>query len=214
VGRPTDTVKGQGQPRFTHRRTVWEPPQSAQRSSRWLGLETVGVAIRSPQLQPKRCGASNGRGAILVSVGFGSTRRCVKSLAALPRMLTPVAGFRRLLEPSPQSIPTSDVPWVTLGHRRVRSSGPISCLSTHLAARVEGLPQSLGPPCPPTCLGSKGVKPRTSDTVIRPDMGLDPREPLSPRVRSPRENLDWSLRETGAPSSPSLRRPWSSGFWS
>lgn len=38
------------------------------------------------------------------------TRRCVKSLTALPRMLTPVAGFRRLVEPWPQSVPTSDVP--------------------------------------------------------------------------------------------------------
>jgi hypothetical protein len=67
-----------------------------------------------------------------------STRRCVKGLAALPRMLTPVAGFRRLLEPSPQSIPTSDVPWVTLGHRRVRSSGPISCLSTQPCGACRG----------------------------------------------------------------------------
>jgi len=57
-----------------------------------------------------------------------SARRCVKGLTTLPRMLTPVAGFRRLVEPSPQSVPSSDVPCVTLGHRRVCSSSPISCL--------------------------------------------------------------------------------------
>jgi hypothetical protein len=96
------------------------------------------------------------------------TRRCVKSLTTLSRMLTPVAGFRRLVEPLPQSVPTSDVPWVTLGHRRVRSSGPISWLITHLAMRVERSPQGLGPSCPPTCLEPSGVKPRTPDTVIRP----------------------------------------------
>lgn len=28
-------------------------------------------------------------------------------------------------------------------------------------------PEGLGPPCPPTCLGPKGVKPETPDTVIR-----------------------------------------------
>lgn len=55
-----------------------------------------------------------------------SARRCVKGLTTFPRMLTPVAGFRRLLEPLPQSVPTSDVLQVALGHRRVRSSGPIS----------------------------------------------------------------------------------------
>jgi hypothetical protein len=49
-----------------------------------------------------------GEGKILVFVVF-PTRRCVKSLATLPRMLTPVTGFRRLLEPLPQSDPTSDV---------------------------------------------------------------------------------------------------------
>lgn len=54
---------------------------------------------------------------------------------------------------------------------------------------MKDLPQSLGSPSPPTCLESSGVRPRTSNTVIRPDMGLDPREPLSPRVRSPRSNL-------------------------
>lgn len=75
------------------------------------------------------------------------TRRCVKSLAALPRMLTPVAGFRRLVEPWPQSVPTSDVPWVTLRHRRVRSSGPISCQRTHLAIRADGFtPESRTSP--------------------------------------------------------------------
>jgi len=83
-------------------------------------------------------------------------------------------------------------------------------------SRYAGLdsPQDLGPPYPPTGLGPMGVKPRTSDTVIRPDVGLDPREPLSPRVLSPRENLDWSMRETGAPSSPYLHRSWSSGKFS
>ena len=104
-------------------------------------------------------------------------------------MLTPVTGFRRLLEPSLQSIPSSDVLVVAVGHRRVRSSGPISCLRHHLAVALKDLPQSLGSPSPPTCLESSGVRPRTSDTVIRPDMGLDPREPLSPRVQSPRSNL-------------------------
>lgn len=32
----------------------------------------------------------------------GLVRRCVNGLAPAPRMLTPVADFRRLLEPSPR----------------------------------------------------------------------------------------------------------------
>jgi len=78
-------------------------------------------------------------------------------------MRTPVAGFCRLLEPSPQSVPFSDVLWVALGHRRVRSSGPISCLAIRTSRYVwPDSPQNLGPPCPPTCLEPTGVKPRTS----------------------------------------------------
>lgn len=109
-------------------------------------------------------------------------------------MLTPVTGFRRLLEPSLQSIPSSDVLVVAVGHRRVRSSGPISCLRRAPCGRVKDLPQSLGSPSPPTCLESSGVRPRTSDTVIRP-CGSRPSRASQPS--SPISSLkpfDWSWR--------------------
>jgi len=86
---------------------------------------------------------------------FRSARRCVKGLATFPRMLTPVAGFCRLLEPLPQSVPTSDVlvsSWGTAESAPAARSAPCT---TPLDAMRDS-PQNLEPPFPPTCLECDG----------------------------------------------------------
>jgi len=187
-GRPTNTVEGQGQPHSTQHRTVWEPPLSAQHGSRRLDWRRLGLLFARPSFDRLAVKYPTDEEQILK--GHDPIRRCVKGLATLPRIPTPVVGFRRLVRPCPRatrSLTSLESPSGTAESAPAARSA-VACV--RLATFAASSPEGLGLPFPSAGLEPKGVTPETSNTVIRLYRVSTLKRLDGLRVRPSRENLN------------------------
>jgi len=84
---------------------------------------------------------------------------CVSGLTTAPRMLTPIAGFCRLVEPLPRTSRLLTPLVSSPGTAESAPDCPISCRPARALRHVLRFsPEDLGPPFPPPWLEGNGRK--------------------------------------------------------